>query len=56
MLLGYNMHLILPPMLVGGKLCLNCARTTPDVPCALVTLPHMVLYTVPSFFVCALYT
>jgi hypothetical protein len=48
------MHLILPPMEHGGRLFLNLARTTPLVPCDLVTLPHEVLYTVPFFFVFAL--
>jgi len=50
------MHLILPPMEQGGRLFLNFALTTPEVPGALVTLPHEVRYTVPFFFVFALYT
>ncbi len=40
----------------GGRLFLNLALTTPEVPCDLVTLPQEVRYTVPFVFVFALYT
>ena len=50
------MQRIFPPMDDGGRFFLNFARTTPDVPCAMVTLPHDVRYVVPFFFVFALYT
>ena len=43
MALGYSITLTLAPKVFGGKLCLNFARTTPELPCALVTLPHMTL-------------
>ena len=29
------------PMAFGGKLCLNLVRTTPLLPCALMTFPQM---------------
>ena len=28
----------------GGRLCANFARTTPQLPCRLMTLPHMTLF------------
>ena len=48
------MQRILPPMEEGGRLFLNLARTTPLVPCTLVTLPQEVRKVVPFFFVLAL--
>lgn len=45
--LGYSITLTLAPKLLGGRLCLNFARTTPEFPCDLVILPHMTLILVP---------
>ena len=38
---GYSITLTLAPKLFGGRLCLKLARTSPELPCGLVTLPQM---------------
>ena len=54
--LGYSITLTLAPKDFGGRLWLNFARTTPELPCGLVTLPQITLILLPCRSLAALYT
>jgi len=54
MLDGYSIILTLAPKDFAGKGFLNCARTTPLLPCVRVTVPHITRILVPRRSVFAL--
>lgn len=56
LVLGYSIIRTLAPNAFGGILDLKFDRTTPELPCGLVTLPQMTLILLPDFSVGALYT
>ena len=53
---GYSITRHGPAIALAGKLCLKLHRTTPLLPCALVTLPQMARYLLPFVTFLALYT
>ena len=53
---GYSITRHGPAIALAGKLCLKLHRTTPLLPCALVTLPQIARYLLPFVTFLALYT